>query len=113
MIINQLFKESPSRDLAQRLACYFGLTGLDDSSYFSREWMQKHSTIKNIKENLLDELKKLYIQCKAKSYLSDIDEKSALTILRQILRVHGYNIISRSKCRDGVRFLEYRVIQAT
>jgi len=67
--------------------------------------------VEKIKNDLLPELHKIYVKCKAKSYLENIDEKSVLTILRQILRVHGYSLLSRSKCSKRDRFLEYRIIQ--
>ena len=111
-MLNQLFREQPSRDMAYRLIKCFGLSGFEDSTPFTREQLRQQNTVKLIKEELLSDLQKTYIQCKAKSYLGDFDEKGALTILRQILRVFNYQILSKSKCKKGHRYPEYRILRA-
>ena len=112
-MINQLFREKPSRELACKLVHYCGLAGLQDTRYFSRFDMQRENTIKKINEHLIDNLKKLYIRCKAESYLSVLDEHAVITILRQVLRIHGYTVISRTRCVDGIRFTEYKIQQTS
>ena len=109
-MINQLFKNTPSIELASNMVKYIGLKDLQDPRFFSKQDMHCNNTVKKIKENLLAELKKIYIKCKAKSYLTDLDEKSVLTILRQILRVHNLRLISRSKCIRGNRHQQYRIL---
>ena len=112
-MINQLYVTKPSKELAARLVRCFGLDGLSDTSFFSKDNMQHHNTVWRIHNYMKSDLENLYLKCKAKSYLNDIDEHGALTILRQILRVHDYNLISRSKCKQGRRFYQYRIIQST
>ena len=108
-MINQLFRSQPSRELACQLVHYFGLAGLQDNKPFSKFDMRREQTIEKIRGNLLGDLKEIYIHCKAKSYLTELDERSVITILRQILRTQGYTITSRSKYRSGERFKEYQI----
>jgi len=112
-MINQLFKKAPSRDLANRYVRCMGLSGLSDSSWFSGMTMQQNKAVSRVNEHMKPELEPLYIRCKAKSYLTDIDERGVLTILRQILRVHNYTVMTRSKCQKGRRFVQYRIIPST
>ena len=112
-MINQLFKEKPSEELAARLVRSFGLSGLGDSSWFSNDTMEKHNTVQRVNSYIASDLEQLYLKCKARSYLHNIDERGALTILRQILRVYNYNVIPQSKCKKGRRFFQYRIIQST
>ncbi len=109
-MINQLFNCHPSIDLTYNIVKLFGLHGLSDPSYFSKYDMRERNTVSKIKNTMIEDLKRLYLKCKAKSYLTDLDEKSVLTILRQILRYHGYQLISRSKCKDGNRYQIYRIL---
>jgi hypothetical protein len=109
-MINQLFREKPTIDLASNIVKYFGLKNLHDPSFFSRSDMRSKKTVEKIREHLLAELKKIYIKCKAKSYLTDLDEKAVLTVLRQILRVHDFQLVSRSKCIKGLRYQQYRIL---
>ena len=110
-MINQLFRQLPSEEIATRLVRCFGPAGLHDMAMFSKDSMRQYQTVQKIENNLLDDLKTLYIKCKAESYLNDINEQSALTILRQVLRARGYILCSRSKCRNGERLYEYQIVK--
>ena len=48
------------------------------------------STVNNRKLYLSDDLNEYYIPCKGKKYLTDLDEKKAITILRQIVKCFNY-----------------------
>ena len=109
-MINQLFQDKPSIELVSRMVEYIGLKDLQDPRFFTKKDMHSNNTVEKIKENLLAELKKIYIKCKAKSYLTDLDETSVLTILRQILRVHNLQLISKNKCIRGNRHQQYRIL---
>lgn len=108
-MINQLFRETPHETLVYRVCNVFGLSGLDDHRWFSKMDMQSHGTINKLNNRLLDDLKQIYIRCKARSYLTDIDEKLALTILRQLLKTQGYRIVTRTVQLNGERVTQYRL----
>lgn len=109
MTVNQLFREQPSLELTYRYCQLFGLSGIKDRRWFSKHDMSAHNTVPKIKRVLLDDLKTLYIRCKARSYLTDIDDNLAITILRQLLKTHGFKVCTRSVCKSGVRVTEYRI----
>ena len=113
---NQLFNTDtrPSKDLANQLVIYCGLTGLGDKAWFSIKSMKEHNSVQRVKENMFDDLKKVYKPCKAKSYLnestpSSFNEKSLIVVLRQILRAHKICLLAKSKCHQGTRFQIYRI----
>ena len=63
--------------------------------------------------NLEDELRKYYLPCKQKIYFNDIKlltNKEAITILRQLLKIHDYDLISREKFINGIKYLLYKII---
>lgn len=108
-MINQLFKEPPAENLIYRICHVFGLSGMSDRRWFSKNDMQSNSTINKINDNLIDDLKNIYIRCKARSYLTDIDDKLALTILRQLLKTQGYKVNTRTVQRNGQRITQYQL----
>ena len=57
------------------------------------------------------EITKYYIKCKSKIYLSTLNEKKCITILRQFLKTQNYNIISKEKTKNKIKFSIYRIIQ--
>ena len=59
---------------------------------------------------IIDELTKYYIPCKAKKYLDHLNEKKCITILRQFLKIHNHTLISKEKYIKGEKQLFYQVI---
>lgn len=103
-MISQLFVEKPSMDLVYRYCQAFGLSGMYD-----RQWFTKDNIMLNrLQNDCLDDLKKVYIKCKARSYLNDITD-TAMTVLRQLVREYGYTLKSRSVSRNGRRVKEYQL----
>ncbi len=112
MTINQLFKEQPPTELVYRYCHLFGLSGVSDKKWFSKSDMMQHDTLCKIRTTLFDDLKKLYIDCKAKSYLTDMNEKSAITILRQLAKTLGYTVERRVVTTCNRRHTEYQLSKA-
>jgi hypothetical protein len=81
--------------MTEFLSC-FGLRGLDDSSEFSKFTLRERNTVDKIVD-LLPEIVLYYIPCKAKKYLSEIDEDRAITILRQLLRLYDYELSKKER----------------
>ena len=107
---NQLFRVSPNIEITERLLVNFGIKGLDDNHSFTRENLSDLNTVKNI-NGMHNELVRYYIPCKAKKYLTDLNEKKCITILRQFLKIQNYTLMSKDKYIVGKKILFYQVIQ--
>lgn len=94
MKILQLFKKKiEGAHLSVFLQC-FGLFGLDDTHIFTKYELRLLKTCNQIKV-LVPMLKEYYLPCKADLYINqELTEVKVLTILRQILRVHEYTLVS-------------------
>lgn len=106
---NQLFKTIPPRDMVHRVLLAFGLNGFDDTRNFTRHDIIKLETIDKIYK-LKPVLEEYYLPCKARTYLNDINEKNIITILRQVIRIYGYSIVSREKYIKGNKYIIYQII---
>ena len=105
---DQLFKKNPSNELFEKILYSFGLNGLDDKRSFSRKDLKYIKTVEKI--NLLkSELEDCYLPCKSRTYLSLLNEKNVITILRQILKTRNYTIASREKYMKGCKFIIYNL----
>lgn len=96
MKINQLFKAHIPDDLFSRIMNSFGFITINDDRSFCKVDLEKMSTVKKLNE-LKEEISKYYLPCKAKLYLSSLDENKCITIFRQILRLHGLVLTSKQK----------------
>jgi hypothetical protein len=96
MKINQLFKSHIPEDLFIRILNCFGFLNINDEHSFCKVDLAKMSTVEKL-FNITDEISKYYLPCKAKLYLGNLDENKAITILRQVLRLHSMTLISKQK----------------
>lgn len=103
---NQLFKKLPPIDLFERLVKIYGLTDINDCRKFTKDHLTKNKTLEKI-EGFRDELEEYYLPCKTNKYLTDLDEKKLITILRQIAKVFDYHIISNEKYLNSKKVLQY------
>ena len=109
MKINQLFKEKVSESLMISVLSAFGLKSLDDQAIFCKsDMITKYQTVININK-LKPELERYYLPCKARTYLSNIDTKKALTILRQLLRLYGYILEIKQKYIKYKKVIYYKL----
>ena len=106
---DQLFKIIPDIQIIQLLLESFGLKDLQDSRKFTKEYMTEINTVQQIKE-LKDKLNDYYLPCKSKIYLHVINEKRAITILRQFIKVHNYSLYSKEKSVNGEKQTYYSLI---
>jgi hypothetical protein len=60
--------------------------------------------------NLSDSLREYYLPCKSKKYLTDLNEKKCITILRQFVKIHHYKCIGMEKSIKGNKTMTYRLI---
>ena len=112
MVVNQLFIHKPPNELLNNVIKAFGLTDINDTREFSQLDIEKNNTIKNI-HNLEKEISQCYIPCKRKNYIDNIKNithKEIITIFRQILKTHNYDLYSREKFIKGTKYLVYKII---
>lgn len=105
---NQLFSLIPSYDLVKNILKLFINNDIFDNVYFefSRKDLEKKKVLEKF-NNYIDELKKIYLPCKQKKYLENINEKKFITILRQIIKPYNYFIEAKEKYENGKKFLLY------
>lgn len=110
MPINQLFKNMPDRSFVIRLINLYGIEDFDDDKYFTKKTLETLNTIENL-NNIKDKLNEYYIECKSKTYLTDITLKRCIVILRQFLRCHGYTLFSKEKFVKGEKQTIYKIVK--
>ncbi len=104
----KVFRQNPPSSLVDQVLQTFGLQSIHDTSWFSKKQIQ----LQNL-ENILPELEPYYIPCKAQEYLyTSITHNRALTILRQILRVHQRIIVSKEKTCGNEKQIWYQLQKA-
>jgi len=106
---NQLFKNIPDLQIIQSILDAFGLDDIEDARFFTKEHMTDVDTVQKI-INLSDSLKEYYLPCKSKKYLTDLNEKKCITILRQFVKIHHYKCIGMEKSIKGNKTMTYRLI---
>lgn len=110
MPINQLFKNIPDRSFVIELLNLYGIEDFDDNKYFTIKTLEKLNTIQNL-NNIKDKLNEYYIECKSKTYLTDITLKRCIVILRQFLKCHGYTLFSKEKFVKGEKQIIYKIVK--
>jgi hypothetical protein len=108
---DQIFRKHPTDEIIEKLLGVFGLKDLDDQKTFSRNDLRVIKTVERL-NFIKPELEAFYIPCKARTYLSYIDEKTAITILRQFVKTRNRMIESREKYMKGSKFLIYYIVQS-
>ncbi len=110
MPINQLFKNMPDRSFVIELINLYGIKDFDDDKYFTKKTLETLNTIENL-NSIKDKLNEYYIECKSKTYLTDITLKRCIVILRQFLRCHGYTLFSKEKFVKGEKQTIYKIVK--
>ena len=110
MPINQLFKNMPDRSFVIELINLYGIEDFDDDKYFTKKTLETLNTIQNL-NSIKDKLNEYYIECKSKTYLTDITIKRCIVILRQFLRCHGYTLFSKEKFVKGEKQTIYKIVK--
>jgi hypothetical protein len=109
MVYNQLFVEKPSLELLNKLITKIGLKDITDNTEFTIIDMNLLNTIVSIKQ-IENDIQNCYIPCKRVKYAEKLDNKAIITILRQFLKVHDYDLQSREKFIKGTKYLVYKII---
>ena len=104
--MNQLFKAQPPIELVEEVLKYLGIINFNENYKFSREDIQKKELVTKILDLPLDDY---YINCKYQKYFTYLNEKKCVTIIRQLVRIYGYKVISTEKFSNGSKFLLYHL----
>tara|TARA_Y100000389_G_C17233730_1_gene399484 strand:+ start:126 stop:515 length:390 start_codon:yes stop_codon:yes gene_type:complete len=104
----QLFCGTPSNDFMESLLVCYGLRGFQDNTEFCKNDLIEHKTIEKLEE-LLPEMVMYYIPCKAKIYLNDINEKRAITVLTQFLKLFGYRMLRKERLVSKKKVIYYKI----
>ncbi len=105
----QLFKNIPPKEFVEDILKLFIPNGFHDSYYqFSRKMITEKNVIEKL-NLLMPQLKEYYMNCKHKKYLENLDSKKCVTILRQLLRLYEYRVVSMEKYHNGQKFLLYKI----
>lgn len=108
MVVIQLFAEQPSAELSDAVARAFGLSGIGDSSPFTRADIVGRGTPAALEE-LRPALAESYLACKSFYCMQPITPERSLTILRHFLRATGLVLTATDQNLDGRRTQTYRV----
>ena len=85
MTLNQLFCKKPDQYILDILLESFNLENIDDNKIFTKKDLKEFNTVEKINK-CKKEFEKYYLPCKGKKYLNELNEKKAMTILKQIVK---------------------------
>jgi hypothetical protein len=109
MKINQLFTEIVDTNLLLRLLKCYGLNSVDDKRTFCKSDLQKIGTVEKLIP-VVEELRLYYLPCKAKVYLDAMDERKAVTVLKQVLRLHDVFLESKERNFNNRKVMFYTLV---
>jgi hypothetical protein len=97
MPINQIFKNKVPKHLILDVLSNLNVTDFADTNGFTYKMID--DTIEDILVSL-KEIKPYYIPCKCKIYFTDTNSKKIITIIRQLLKLYNFTLITKEKyCR--------------
>ena len=106
---NQLFRISPDLKITEELLKLFGIKDINDNHSFTRNNLIDLKTVEKM-YSIKEEIHKYYIPCKYKKYLTNLNEKKCITVLRQFLKSYNHTLISKEKYIKSEKMLFYQVI---
>ena len=109
MKINQLFTKKVDTEIVLKLLECFGIHDFNEKKTFCKYDLMQNNTVQKVNA-LKPELESFYLPCKARVYLEDMTEKREITVLKQILRLHGYYLASKEKNINNKKIIFYQMI---
>ena len=110
MVKNQLFRVLPEKEFIENVLKLFVPNGYDEYYQFSRQTVVDKNIIKKLKIPYFDNIfKKIYIPCKYKNYVLNLNPKKCITLLRQLIKIENYKIVSNEKYINGKKELIYNL----
>lgn len=108
MKINQLFVKKVDPDVALKLLNCFGLKDIDDRKSFTKHDLVTNQVVEKVQQ-LVPELSRYYLPCKARIYLDNLSERRILTILRQVTRLYDHFLFSKEKNINARKVIVYQL----
>ena len=90
--IKHLFRKKPDIELVNDILKSLKFSGVNDARLFHKKDISLEAF-----EEYLPLLYPFYLPCKAKLFLKDFNSNKAITVLRHILRAHGYRLRAYEK----------------
>jgi hypothetical protein len=112
MGIHQLFQKKPPLELILKILKSTGINDLNDTTNYFNEIIINSNNCISLVKPLEQELKKYYLVCKHK-YISNINFKKLVTILRQLLKTIDYNLIGKTKYFQSKKYTCYYIQKIT
>ena len=111
MKIHQLFTKKVDTDILLKLLSAFGINDLNDKKLFCKIDLVQQDTVRKVLA-LKSCLEQYYLPCKSRIYLDTdtLNEKRCITILKQVLRLHGYFLVSKEKNFNNKKVIFYQLI---
>lgn len=104
----QLFREIPPEILMKEVLACYDLLSMTDQKEFSKKNLEEIKTIDKV-TGLVPKLMKYYVPCKAKMYLVDLTVKKCITILSQLLRIHGCYLHRKERFINRKKMIVYMI----
>lgn len=101
--IKHLFRKKPTLELVSDILTGLRFTGLNDTRLFT-----KNDISVEVFEEFLPQLDPYYLPCKSKLFLRGFDQTKAITVLRHLLRAHGYKLRAYEKVNQGAKLTYYQ-----
>jgi hypothetical protein len=102
--IKHLFRKKPTPELVSDILKSLHFTGLEDGRLFHKSDIPISAF-----EEWLPLLEPYYLPCKAKLFLHNFTSNKAITVLRHLLRSHGYKLRAYEKVHQGVKQTLYQI----
>lgn len=102
--IKHLFRKKPTVELISDILKSLNFTGLSDSRLFCKTDISCEAV-----EPWLPLLEPYYLPCKAKLFLHNFTQNKAITVLRHLLRAHGYKLRAYEKVHQGQKQTLYQI----
>ena len=102
--IKHLFRKKPTLELVSAILQALKFSGLSDARLFSKTDIDIATF-----EVWLPELEPFYLPCKAILFLHTFTHDRAITVLRHLLRAHGYKLRAYEKVHQGAKQTLYQM----
>lgn len=109
-MINQLFIDKPPESIILRCVLLLGWLSLTDKRIILRTDLENLKIVDKFID-VINELRQYYLPCKQDKYLNNINTKSIITIVRQMLKTIGYNIRGIEKVINNKKEMIYKLEQ--
>lgn len=106
----QLFKSIPNVSILDSLENIYPIKGFREKRViFTKNDLIEFGTLDKL-QNFIPVLKSFYLPCKQRMFLNCLCFRRAMTILRQILRLFSYKIISKEKFTNYKKHYQYWIV---